>query len=183
LDFYLKGKPIGEEQRRDFNHIYGERFFGNGIHKGISLRAKNGLTVYPYFLKYHGDRSYNQILMQEKTYYGTIHADDLIYMFNETYGAPEAKLGTRDGDFSEKLWDLFVSFAKTGKPITWGNEKQWPSVSQSDAESKMIKYYKLDLQKTDLLVDPYAFRRDFWDSLPIAEHEADSKKERTKSEL
>jgi hypothetical protein len=38
----------------------------------------------------------------------------MLYMFDAAFGCPPIELGTKDGEFSEKLINLIVTFARDG---------------------------------------------------------------------
>jgi hypothetical protein len=42
------------------------------------------------------------------------HADEMLYMFDAAFGCPPIELGTKDGEFSEKLINLIATFARDG---------------------------------------------------------------------
>jgi carboxylesterase type B len=110
---------------------------------------------------------------------GVTHSDDLAYLFDGQ--APDLRPGP-DLKFSRRLVKLWVSFAKTGKPVaTWGKEKNWEPISIMEAKSKRrLRWYVLN-GDTSILKDPFYAKMFFWDDLmlkhPVASYPRTAKQE------
>jgi carboxylesterase type B len=179
--FYFGKDEISVKNRDKFTDILSDRFFVNGIIDAANLLSKQDLPVYTYIVNYQGSHSGPQFLFPGvKERNGVAHADEILYMFNCSIGFPEMKLGTDDGEFSEKLIKLLVSFAKDGKPsATWGQQKEWKPIGKSGD----LKFYDLDLKKTGLIDNVYEKSHAFWNSLPLQENEKFEPQLSTKDEL
>jgi len=171
-DFYFGEKKISHDNYLDFGRVLGDRFFVTGVARAIKEHArKPDFPVYPYIFSYESSHSIQQGFLRSKRTYGVGHADDLKFLFNKTYGAPEFTLDTKDGKLSENLIKLFVSFANDGKPTsTWGSAEWEPFVLTEENEKESpIPWYVIDEEPKVLTEDPFKKRTDFWESLPFRE--------------
>ncbi|CAL8118150.1 unnamed protein product [Orchesella dallaii] len=115
--FYLNDKEINSTTRREVSDIYADRFFLNGILESIILHQQKPSAESPIYigvLTYPGIYSVIQYFFNVTKFYGTTHSDINQYLFNRTFGSPELKAGTLEGNFSANLIQLLVSFAKNG---------------------------------------------------------------------
>ncbi|ODM99919.1 Venom carboxylesterase-6 [Orchesella cincta] len=172
-EFYFgDDSKITTDKYLKLGRVLGDRFFLTGISRAIREHAKKYESpVYPYIFSHDSEDSIVRGFLHAKRSYGVAHADELKYLFNKTYGAPEYELNTDEGKFSEQLIKLLVSFARDGKPTSaWGSAKSWEPLSLSK-DDETITWYEIDTDPKVTTKDPFKERTDFWESLPLKEME------------
>ncbi len=139
--FYFGSKSIGNNTATNLTNLYSDRLFNHGTRTSALLHGKNNEAVplYLYTVAYRGSQSHMKFLnIEEKlgkqdyirnfynSYYpfftwacqlfictGVSEGDELQYLFNMGRFQEIGK-GHPDQDFSDKMINLWISFARDG---------------------------------------------------------------------
>uniref|UniRef100_A0A1B6MDP2 Carboxylesterase type B domain-containing protein n=1 Tax=Graphocephala atropunctata TaxID=36148 RepID=A0A1B6MDP2_9HEMI len=145
-----------------------DRLFVADVERAARLQAATRLApVYFYRFTYRGKHSYSEQMSWGSTEnFGVSHGDDTGYMLGVEYMNP---LETEaDRKMSKLMVNMWVNFARTGKPVFGGVD--WVPVSPTAGLSGSLSHLHIgspDEAKTE--ASPDLGHRDFWDSLPLNE--------------
>ncbi|CAG9859233.1 unnamed protein product, partial [Phyllotreta striolata] len=115
--FYFTGKSI-KDSIKDIINLYTDSFFFKCSDDIARLHAKYyKQPVYFYLLGYKGNLSISILYGGGDEYYGTVHGDDLLYLFPMGEALfPDTPPTDRDRRISEIFATLWTNFAYTGNP-------------------------------------------------------------------
>ncbi|KAK9872042.1 hypothetical protein WA026_015292 [Henosepilachna vigintioctopunctata] len=116
---YFSDEQITLQNVRKLINMIGDRLFKSDFDKCIRLHATAIKSqVYHYLFTYRGEFSLSELYTNgSNKNFGAVHADDITYIFQ----MPNEKT-EEDKSMSELLLDIYVSFARDGKPFlqsTW----------------------------------------------------------------
>jgi len=127
------------------------------------------MPVYLYTFNYRGTQSHTKFAGISQIL-GVSEGDDLRYLFN-TKRFDDIPLSTKDGDISQKLVKLWVSFAREGKPTAVWGKQEWTRISPAQVKGdEALMYYGLN-EKCGFIDEPFSARMNFWDNLPLNEND------------
>uniref|UniRef100_A0A1B6J7A4 Carboxylic ester hydrolase n=1 Tax=Homalodisca liturata TaxID=320908 RepID=A0A1B6J7A4_9HEMI len=166
--FYMKGQPISRATTAPFIQMVGDRLFVVNVERAARLQSAARLApVYFYRFSYRGKHSYSEQMSWGSTEnFGVSHGDDTGYMLGVEYMNP---LETdSDRKMSKLMVNMWVNFARTGKPVFGGVD--WAPVSPTSGVSGGLSHLHIaSPDEARTVTSPDLGHRDFWDSLPINE--------------
>lgn len=118
-DFYMNNEPYEYSKHENLTNIFGDGLF-IGILDNLEFRLRDNIrdNTFVYLFSHKGAASYSELLGGEsEKFYGTCHADELIYLFPQQKTNPilySSIPSEEDRKLSRLLVELWVNFAKTG---------------------------------------------------------------------
>jgi len=169
-EYYMKGQPISRSTTAPFIQLASDRLFVAYVERAARMQAAaKKAPVYFYRFSYRGKHSYSELMSWGSTEnFGVSHGDDTGYMLGVDYMNP---LETEsDRKMSKKMVNMWVNFAKTGKPV-FGDVEGWkplpPEVGDLSVPLNYLHIAAPDNAKPE--THPDLGHRTFWDSLPLNE--------------
>lgn len=120
-NFYFKNGRYNGTQDKEFQHLFADAFFNVGFVKNLEFRLNYGRcanNTFVYLFSHKGSASFYEVNTDDyKTFKGTDHEDDLLYIF------PLQKSSSRlfssipteeDRKLSKAMVEMRVNFASTG---------------------------------------------------------------------
>lgn len=131
-DYYMNNEPFEYSKRENLTNLYGDGLF-IGILDNLEFRLKDNIrdNTFVYLFSHKGSASFSELLNGESDkFYGTCHADELMYLFplQKTNPVLFSSIPTEeDRKLSKLMIELWVNFAKTGKPTPeWTKDSDYP---------------------------------------------------------
>ncbi|CAG7834559.1 unnamed protein product [Allacma fusca] len=192
-DYYLgPNSTISMKNLQDAANMFSDRAFFEDSHDVAVLQSRVS-PVYSYYLSYkpkfgianfllsssgtlpHGldivvgntvQWISSNLLGRQKIHYGVCHTDELPLFYNLP-AVTEIIPGSPDYFFSKSIVKLWVSFAKKGKPGSFGGVP-WVAVHSTTVTNvtSNIQRIRLD-QESELMDEPFLKRLNFWKSLQL----------------
>ncbi|CAH0390833.1 unnamed protein product [Bemisia tabaci] len=164
-NFYLKGKPVSPDTTSELTQMFGDRLYVVHVERAARLQAKsNTAPVYFYRFTYRGKHSYSEMMSWGSTEnFGVSHGDDTAYVLGTFYGNPEET--PQDKAMTRLMLNMWLTFAKTGKPVISHNVQWSPVKPEGDLDYLEINSSEDLVPKTS---SDLGYRQ-FWDSLPFNE--------------
>jgi carboxylesterase type B len=173
--FYFGSQEIGNQTQKSLTNLYSDRYFCHCSRSAALLHKKRneGMHIFLYYFTHRSATSHlNLVGIHDQL--GVAEGDELQYLFKmKHFKASEIKGTSKYVDFSRKFVKLWLSFANTGTPSAiWGSE--WAEIQSDEVKGDVaLKYYRID-KNTSMIEDPFSSRMNFWDNLPLNEHEDDA---------
>ncbi|KAK9884213.1 hypothetical protein WA026_005163 [Henosepilachna vigintioctopunctata] len=146
--------------------IFSDRLFSADFDKSLRMHSTAIKSpVYYYLFNYRGTHSFTELTTKTNEDLGATHGDDLMYL---TSSLLDSQSTEQDRSMTKLMVDIYLSFARNGKPET--NQVHWEPVSKIEMDP--IKY--LNINSPSSLVSGESTQlgnRKFWDSLPFQENE------------
>ncbi|OXA59087.1 Venom carboxylesterase-6 [Folsomia candida] len=179
---------------RKLTDLYSDRYFFHCTRNAGFLHSRKAPT-FLYRFSYQGKNSIIEAFGIPK--FGVAHGDDLQYIFPLSPRFPFLPRDTEQGQFSQRVVKLWVSFVKTGRPSTkfWSTSapskgEKWNPIQSTgcgttsrDHLGDSENYGKcfmnttmpwLDIDENVTVVNNlYHERLQFWDALPLHEYDAE----------
>ncbi|XP_001659467.2 venom carboxylesterase-6 [Aedes aegypti] len=161
----LREKFLGEEplslnrSLQGLNYLFADSLIGFAVHRFVQLVAPH-TPVYQYKFSYVGRYSFFYY-PDDRTPYGAVHHDDLLYLLSIPSVAPIFNATDPESKTVERLTGMWTAFARTGDPnAVQGIEKpNWtPVTDQKDSYLNIGEDLKME---AGLFTDRFSF----WDHL------------------
>ncbi|XP_055595421.1 juvenile hormone esterase-like [Uranotaenia lowii] len=157
---FLDDEPLSiNRSLQGLNYLFADSLIGFPVHRFTQLAARY-TTVYKYKFSYVGRYSFFYY-PDEKTPYGAVHHDDLLYLFSIPPRAPIFNATDPEDLIVRHMTGMWVAFAKTGDPNNAEIDvtPNWlPVTSETDNYLNIDKNLTMEM---GLLTD----RFEFWDKL------------------
>jgi len=130
-EFYFNNEPFLESNRDNMTNLWSDGFF-MGILANVEYRLRDNLRdqTYFYLFSHKGFASYSEVFLGGDVFYGTCHADELLYLFPSVKTIPDlfASIPTKeDRELTRMITKLWVNFATTSNPTPeWSTESEFP---------------------------------------------------------
>ncbi|CAG9859234.1 unnamed protein product [Phyllotreta striolata] len=177
-NFYFSGKKI-QDSIKDVTDLYTDGWFFKCSDDIARLYTKYyKQPVYFYVFGYKGSSSFSKIFGGGNEHYGTIHADDLQYLFPVGDGLfPDVPPTESDKRIAKVFTTLWTNFAKTGNPTPKTSKlipNKWLPYSLANEE-----YFQIDNDVLEMRNHVFKERAEFWRSLndPLLETSNEIKEE------
>ncbi|XP_061383712.1 venom carboxylesterase-6-like [Danaus plexippus] len=161
--YYMDGKPIGQETYSKLVQALGDRLFAVSVGKMAQFHARSGQPTLMYRFSHRGTHSLSELMAFKEENYGVSHADDVLSVFNFL---PFTDFSAEDIEMRNTIIDLIYSYAKTGIPQL-PNSQEWTKVQPG---SKDLNYLEIESPSSMKMKSCSDFgHKTFWDSLGFIE--------------
>ncbi|XP_058461778.1 juvenile hormone esterase-like [Malaya genurostris] len=156
---FLRDEPLSlNNSLQGLNYLFADSLIGFAMHRFVQLASRHTL-VYQYKFSYVGRYSF-LYYPYEKTPYGAVHHDDLLYLLSIPSRAPIFNVTDPENLTVERLTGMWSAFANTGDP----NNAQismphWKPVTKTD------NHYLNIGQVLTMEIGLFAERFAIWDQL------------------
>lgn len=163
---FLGNEPLSlERSLLGLNYLFADSLIGFAIHRFVQL-ASRYTTVYQYKFSYVGRYSF-LYYPDDKTPYGAVHHDDLLYLLSIPSIAPIFNVTDPENTTVERLTKMWSAFAKTGDPNQAELSPKTEWIPVNDKTDNYLNIGEELTMDTGLFTDRYAF----WDQLfPLPKH-------------
>ncbi|CAH1102370.1 unnamed protein product [Psylliodes chrysocephalus] len=176
--FYFGDKKI-QDSIKDVVDLYTDGWFFKCSDDVARLYAKHyKQPVYFYLFGYQGSSSFSKVFGGGNEHYGTVHADDLQYLYPVGDGLfPDVPPTEDDKRMAEIFTTLWTNFAKTGNPTPQATKlipNKWEPYTLKNEE-----YYQIDNAVLETRKHVLKERAEFWRSIndPLKEDKKGTKEE------
>ncbi|NP_001165962.1 carboxylesterase clade A, member 6 isoform X1 [Nasonia vitripennis] len=144
---YYGNAEISEANSKPLFELAGDLYFVEGVHRVVNMQVEAGSApTYLYRYTFDKEPSAFKMMLGVKAS-GASHADELPYLFRarqyETMTFDSSKKGTIGHKVMERMIDLWVNFAKTGRPTLEKTEDMpfyWLPVNSGT----LLRYLNID---------------------------------------
>lgn len=163
-EYYLGNDPINFSALDRLIKMYTEALFFEGAYESIKIHRKySNRPIYYYLFGYRGSETNAKTFNMENRF-GVAHADDLLYLFNNTVTFPSYTPTESDTKVMKLLTTLWTNFASYGNPTP--PQDTLLSVKWKPVENNTEYYYHFK-QDTTVECRKGLFTKDvrFWTNL------------------
>ncbi|XP_055628008.1 esterase B1-like [Toxorhynchites rutilus septentrionalis] len=162
--FYYGDVEPSYENRNGYLTLMSDKLIWHGLHRTIYSRINSGKSGHTYVYHFSVDsETYNhyRIYFCDKNVRGTAHADDLSYVFKNSFSDAPAQ-DTFEHRAMMNMVDLFTTFASNNGNPNGGVTDEWEPVANYVGSYKCLGISNGGLELIDL---PERQRMELWDSL------------------
>ncbi|XP_058840741.1 juvenile hormone esterase-like [Topomyia yanbarensis] len=161
----LREKFLGDESLSlsnsltGLNYLFADSLIGFAMHRFIQLASRH-TTVYQYKFSYVGRYSF-LYYPDDKTPYGAVHHDDLLYLLVIPSRAPIFNVTDPENSTVERVTGMWSTFAKTGNPNKADKISMPDWIPVSSTEDHYLNIGQELVMERGLFTERFAF----WDQL------------------